>query len=79
LVSSAETSEREKYAKIEKARIKGQRRLQEEDREGNGPKTRIRSNGVVDGLINAADNVRFIKAQSIDIYSRCKEYAPEGR
>ena len=48
LVSSAETSKREKYTQIEKARIKGQRRLQE----GNGPKTRIRSNAVFDGLIN---------------------------
>lgn len=73
LVSSAETSEREKYTQIEEARLEGQRRLQEEDRERNGPKTRIRSNAVFDGLINAADIVRFIKAQSIDSYARCKE------
>jgi hypothetical protein len=73
LVSSAETSEREKNTQIEKARIKGQRRLQEENREGDGPKTRIRSNTVFDGLINAADIVRFSKDQSIDCYARCKE------
>jgi len=73
LVSSAETSKREKYTQIEKARIKGQRRLQEEDQEDNGPKTRIRSNAVFNGLINTADIVGFINAQSIDDYARCKE------
>lgn len=52
--------------------------LQEKDQEGSGPKTRIRSNAVFDGLINAADIVRFIKAQSIDGYARCKEQVPEG-